>query len=40
MSEEEDVLSGVPQGTVLASVLFVMMISGRDMVRFSEEIYE
>lgn len=26
MSEEEDVLSGVPQGTALASVLYMIMI--------------
>ena len=30
MSEEQDVISGVPQGTVLAAILFVIMIS--DMV--------
>ena len=29
-SEEENVLSGVPQGTVLAAILFVMMISDID----------
>ena len=27
MSREEDVISGVPQGTVLAAILFVIMIS-------------
>ena len=27
MSEEENVISGVPQGTVLAAILFVIMIS-------------
>ena len=27
MSEEEDEISGVPQGTVLAAILFVIMIS-------------
>ena len=27
MSREEDVLLGVPQGTVLAAILFVIMIS-------------
>ena len=30
MSEEENVLSGVPQGTVLAAILFVIMISDID----------
>ena len=30
MSREEDVLSGVPQGTVLAAILFVIMISDID----------
>ena len=30
MSEEHDVLSGVPQGTVLASILFIIMISDID----------
>ena len=30
MSEEEDVISGVPQGTVLAAILFVIMISDID----------
>ena len=30
MSREEDVISGVPQGTVLAAILFVIMISGID----------
>ena len=30
MSEVQDVLSGVPQGTVLAAVLFVMMIADID----------
>ena len=30
MSEEEDVKSGVPQGTVLAAILFVIMISDID----------
>ena len=30
MSEEEHVLSGVPQGTVLAAILFVIMISDID----------
>ena len=30
MSEEQDVLSGVPQGTVLASILFIIMISDID----------
>ena len=31
MSEEEDVKSGVPQGTVLAAILFVIMISDIDI---------
>ena len=30
MSEEQDVISGVPQGTVLAAILFVIMISDID----------
>ena len=30
MSEEQDVLSGVPQGTVLAAILFIIMISDID----------
>merc|ERR1712105_130900 len=30
MSKEEDVISGVPQGTVLAAILFVIMISDLD----------
>ena len=30
MSREEDVISGVPQGTVLAAILFVIMISDID----------
>ncbi|CAL4210788.1 unnamed protein product, partial [Meganyctiphanes norvegica] len=30
MSEQEDVLSGVPQGTVLAALLFIIMISDID----------
>lgn len=30
MPVEEDVLSGVPQGTVLASILFVIMVSDND----------
>ena len=30
MSKEEDVISGVPQGTVLAAILFVIMISDID----------
>ena len=30
MSREEDVISGVPQGTVLAATLFVIMISDID----------
>ena len=30
MSEEQDVISGVPQGTVLAVILFVIMISDID----------
>ncbi|CAL4063556.1 unnamed protein product, partial [Meganyctiphanes norvegica] len=30
MSEEQDVKSGVPQGTVLAAILFVIMISDID----------
>ena len=30
MSEEQSVLSGVPQGTVLAAILFVIMISDID----------
>ena len=30
MSEEEDIISGVPQGTVLAAILFVIMISDID----------
>merc|ERR1712243_402715 len=31
MSEEQDVISGVPQGTVLAAILFVIMISDIDI---------
>ena len=30
MSDQEDVLSGVPQGTVLAALLFIIMISDID----------
>ena len=30
MSEEQDVISGVPQGTVLASIFFIVMISDID----------
>ena len=30
VSEEQDVLSGVPQGTVFASILFIIMISDID----------
>ena len=30
MSDEQDVISGVPQGTVLASILFIIMISDID----------
>ena len=30
MSEEEKVISGVPQGTVLAAIIFVIMISDID----------
>ena len=30
MSEEQDVVSGVPQGTVLASIFFIIMISDID----------
>ena len=30
ISEEQDVISGVPQGTVLASILFIIMISDID----------
>ena len=30
MSEEQDVILGVPQGTVLASILFIIMISDID----------
>ena len=30
MSEEQEVISGVPQGTVLASILFIIMISDID----------
>ena len=30
MSDEQDVISGVPQGTVLASILFIIMISDLD----------
>ena len=30
LSKEQDVLSGVPQGTVLASILFIIMISDID----------
>ncbi|CAL4096271.1 unnamed protein product, partial [Meganyctiphanes norvegica] len=30
MSEMQDVLSGVPQGTVLAAILFIMMIANID----------
>jgi len=30
MSDVQDVLSGVPQGTVLAAVLFIIMISDVD----------
>ena len=30
MSEEQEVVSGVPQGTVLASILFIIMISDID----------
>ena len=30
VSDQEDVLSGVPQGTVLAAILFIIMISDID----------
>ena len=30
ISEEQEVISGVPQGTVLASILFIIMISDID----------
>ena len=30
MSEEQEVISGVPQGTVLASIFFIIMISDID----------
>jgi retron-type reverse transcriptase len=30
MSDEQEVISGVPQGTVLASILFIIMISDLD----------
>ena len=30
MSEEQDIVSEVPQGTVLASILFIIMISDID----------
>ena len=30
MSEEQEVISGVPQRTVLASILFIIMITGID----------
>ena len=30
MSDQEDVLSGVPQGTVLAALLFIIMLSNID----------
>ena len=32
MSVEGDVLSGLPQGTVLAAILFVIMISDIDKI--------
>ena len=32
MSEEGDVLSGLPQGTILAAILFVIMISDIDNI--------
>ena len=36
-SEEGNVLSGLPQGTVLAAILFVIMIS--DIDKFVKNIY-
>merc|ERR1712138_175311 len=46
MSREEDVISGVPQGTVLAAILFVIMISAIDdwaeknKMKFNENKFE
>ena len=39
MSEEEDVISGVPQGTVLAAILFAIMISDIDDIEDIQRIF-
>ena len=37
MSDEGEVMSGVPQGTVLAAILFVIMISDIDENVYTEK---
>ena len=39
MAKEEDVISGVPQGTVLAAILFSIMISDIDDIEDIQRIF-